>query len=221
MNDISKMLEKDIQQYYGNQYLTYQKNVIHQNSIFIEDQLIINKFIINLKIQGNLIDIGSGNAQWFSSFEKHISKYYAIDINKKALASLPISKKITSVNVNIFDSMFKVNNFVKVKIETAFFSFFLSHLSDESINKLLAKFKSINTFLIVDSLWDNLHKEKYNSKSLKAVRRNISPTEHINLPKRFFEYSDIENIAISAGYKITTFQKSNYWFICLIEKEVF
>jgi adenylate kinase family enzyme len=218
MNDIEAMLNKDVQQYYGNEYLTYQKEVIERNDKFLEDREMISKFILETDIKGNVIDIGSGSCQWFRFFQRRVNHYFAIEANSKALALAPKSEKLSSLNRNIFDESFKLKEDIKCKIDIAFFSFFLSHFSDESIQIVLEKLTNVNSLLIIDSLWSRKHNEKYPTKELSEVNRKISKKEHISLPKRFFEYSDIDTLMKPFGYSILKFHQGNYWFACMLEK---
>lgn len=218
INDIELMLNKNIQDYYSNEYLSYQEKVIEKNDKFLKDRLMINKFISESNITGNLVDIGSGKCQWFHLFEESINRYYAVEANSIALSLAPKSIKLTTVNENIFDQQFDITQTFNTKIDFAFFSFFFSHFSDKSIQQLLDKLKSINSILIVDSFWSNKHKEKYLTKELREVKRKVSKNEYFNLPKRFFEYSDIENLVKPFGYSIDKFQEGNYWFVCIVKK---
>lgn len=218
MNDIDLMLDKTVQDYYGREYQTYQKKVIERNDKFLEDRIMIRKFILEINISGNVVDIGSGDCQWFSLFENSVSNYIAIEANKIALSLAPKSKKLTTINKNVFENDFDLDNTVKHKIDLAFFSFFFSHFSDKSIQSVLKKLTDINSLLIVDSLWSNRHEAKYKDKELKVIKRKVSPTESISLPKRFFELSDINLIVNPFGYSVKKFVEGNYWFVCIAEK---
>lgn len=218
MNDIDLMLDKTVQDYYGREYQTYQKKVIERNDKFLEDRLMIKKFISEINISGNVVDIGSGDCQWFSLFENSVNNYIAIEANKIALSLAPKNKKLTTVNKNVFENGFDLDNTVKHKIDLAFFSFFFSHFSDKSIQTVLKKLTDINSLIILDSLWSNRHETKYKDKELKVIKRKISPTESISLPKRFFELSDINSIVNPLGYSVKKFVEGNYWFVCIVEK---
>lgn len=218
LNDIELMLKENVQQYYGNEYMTYQKEVIERNDKFLEDREMISKFILELDIKGNLVDIGSGMCQWFHLFEERVNRYFAIEANSIALSLVPKSEKISTINRNIFDKSFKLEEEIKTKIDLAFFSFFWSHFSDESIRLLLEKLTNVDTLIIIDSLWSSKHNKQYSTKELSEVSRKISEQEHIKLPKRFFEYSDLEKLAKFSGYTITKYSKGNYWFACLVQR---
>lgn len=219
MNDVEIMLHKNTQEYYSNQYLSYQKKIIEKNGEFLDDRSMIEKFITQLRITGNIIDIGSGNCQWFPFFEKTSNHYFAIDANHISLSLAPENEKLTTLNLNVFDNKFNLSQTITDKIDVAFLSFFCSHFSDKSIHSLFDKLTSVNCILIVDSFWSIKHKEKYLSKELKEVRRNTSEKEHINILKRFFEFSDVKEIATTFGYSIIKFQDGNYWFACLMQKD--
>jgi len=218
MKDIDLMLNKPVQDYYGREYLYYQKKVIERNGKFIEDRMMIKKFISETNIFGNIVDVGSGDCQWFSLFENTVSNYFAVEVNEIALLLAPKNKKLSTINKNIFDNEFELTDIIKHKIDFAFFSFFLSHFSDTNIHALFNKLIAINSLIIVDSLWGDMHKEKYKTKDFKEVKRKISSTESISLPKRFFEYSDIDSLVKPFGYTITKFIEGNYWFICIVQK---
>lgn len=219
MNDIDLMLDKTVQNYYGREYQTYQKQVIESNDKFLEDRMMISKLISETNISGNVVDIGSGDCQWFSFFESTVNNYFAIEVNEIALSLAPKSKKITAINRNVFEPDFELSGTIKHKIDFALFSFFFSHFSDTSIRVVLEKMTAINSLIIVDSLWSDRHKERYRTKELKEVRRKISTTESISLPKRFFEYSDIDSLVKPFGYSVTKFAEGNYWFIYILEKQ--
>ncbi len=218
MNDIDLMLDKTVQDYYGREYQTYQKKVIESNDKFLEDRMMISKVISEASITGNVVDIGSGDCPWFSLFENTVNNYFAVEANEIALSLAPKNKKLTRINKNVFEKEFELKDAIKQKIDFAFFSFFFSHFSDASIHTLFEKMTAINSLIIVDSLWSNRHIEKYKTKELKEVKRKISPTESISLPKRFFEYSDIDSLVKPFGYSVTKFVERNYWFICIAEK---
>jgi broad-specificity NMP kinase len=219
MNDIKLMLNEDVQGYYGNEYLNYQKNAIESNDKFIADRLMVAKFISSLELTGNIIDIGSGQCQWFYLFEKTANHYFAVEANKIALSLAPKNAKLTIINQNIFDHEFNLRQTIKGQIEIAFFSFFLSHFSDNNIQALLNKLQPINSLLIVDSLWSEKHKEKYLTKKLTRIKRKTSEKGSIDLPKRFFDYSDIEKLVKPFGYTIEKFHEGNYWFACFITND--
>lgn len=218
MNDIDLMLDKSVQDYYGREYQTYQKNVIERNYKFLEDRMMISKFISENNISGNVVDIGSGNCQWFPLFENSVEKYFAIEANEIALSFAPKDKKLVKINKNIFAQELELRNEIKHKVDLALFSFFFSHFSDGSIQKMLKKLTGINSLIIIDSLWNSRLKEKYIDKELKGIKRMISPSESITLPKRFFELSDINAIVNPLGYSVKHFVGGNHWFICLVSK---
>lgn len=218
MNEIKMMLNESIQDYYSNEYMSYQKGVIDKNDTYLEDRLMISNFISELNLNGNLVDIGSGNCQWFHYFENTINHYYAIETNKIALSLAPKAKKLTTINQNVFDKKFELAKAIPSKIDYAFFSFFFSHFSDSSISGVFNKLVGVNSFLIVDTLWSEKHKLKYSTKELRNVRRKISKSSYIELPKRFFEFSDLEKIGTTFNFKITNFVEGNYWFACKMQK---
>lgn len=218
MNDIDLMLDKTVQDYYGREYQTYQKKVIERNDKFLEDRVMIRKFISEINISGNVVDIGSGDCQWFSLFENTVNNYFAIEANDIALSLAPKNKKLTTINKNVFGKEFELTEVIKDKIDVAFFSFFFSHFSDKSIQSVLKKLTDINSLIIVDSLWSSRHEAKYKDKELKVIKRKVSPTESISLPKRFFKLSDISSIVNPLGYSMKKFVEGNYWFICIAEK---
>jgi hypothetical protein len=217
--DIDNMLDQEVQNYYGNEYNYYQKGKIEYTPKYREDQLIISNFLSTLDIHGNLIDIGSGNSQWFPFLEKKIIRYFAIDVNKESLSLISKSPKISTINQDIFNKEFVLEEAIQSKIDCVLFSFFLSHFSDSSIQVLFNKIKSINSILIIDTLWCEHHKKRYSTKDLSNIRRRISEDKFIYLPKRFFEYSDMVNIGYLYGYNITNFIGGNYCFVCLMEMQ--
>lgn len=217
-NDIQLMLSSEVQKYYSNEYLNYQKKILDRNDKFSNDRMMISKFISQCTITGNLVDVGSGSCQWFHLFEPSINRYYAIESNGDALSLAPSNPKLIKINENIFDPKFDLKKKVKDDISHAFFSFFLSHFSEESIQKLFIKLESIDSLLVIDSFWCDKHKEKYKTKDIKEIRRKISYNEYVALPKRFFEYSDIENIVKPFGFSINKFTAGNYWFVSEIKK---
>lgn len=219
IDDIKLMLSKSIQDYYGNEYLNYQKHVIERNDKFLEDRLMISDFLSEIYLHGTIADIGSGNCQWFHLFESHIDKYYAIDANNKALLSAPQSDKLSVVNKNIFDICFNLKQDVASKIDFALFSFFFSHFSNKSLRLVLDMLSDVNSIIIIDSLWSERHKSLSRTKNLEEVKRSISSLEHITLPKRFFDYSDIENLVLPMGFSIVKFLQGNYWFACFCVKK--
>ena len=219
LNDVEKMLDNNVQEYYSNEYIFYQTRVIKSNGKLVDDQMMISKFITELHISGNIIDIGCGNCQWFSFFENKIDCYYAIDANSKALSLAPNSKKIIRICQNIFDTHFEISKVIHSKIDTALCSFFLSHFTDSTISELFKKLADIDSLLIVDSLWNKTHKLKFPTKQLKNVNRYISEKDYIEVPKRYFEFSDLKNIGITRGYTITDFLEGNYWFVCKMERK--
>ncbi|MBS1776158.1 MAG: hypothetical protein JSS64_07740 [Bacteroidetes bacterium] len=218
LEDYEHMLKSEVQSYYGNEYLTYQKQIIEKNDSFLQDRLMISKFIKGLNVTGNVVDIGSGNCQWFQLFEPNIHQYFAIEVNTQALSVAPRNKKVIAINRDIFDPTFKTEEIIRGKIDLVFFSFFLSHFSDASIQVVFEKLPKVASLLIIDSHWGDKHELKYQTKNLRDVKREISPQKHINLPKRFFEYSDIESLVTSFGYSITKFESGNYWFVCLAKR---
>lgn len=218
IEDYKHMLKSEVQSYYGNEYLTYQKQIIEKNDSFLQDRLMISKFIKGLDVTGNVVDIGSGNCQWFQLFEPNIHQYFAIEVNTQALSVAPRNKKVIAVNRDVFDPTFKTEEVIRGKIDFVFFSFFLSHFSDASIRDIFEKLPKVASLLIIDSLWGDKHKLKYQRKYLSEVKRKISSKKHISLLKRYFEYSDIERLIAPFGYSITKFESGNYWFACLAEK---
>lgn len=218
MNDIEVMLSDTIQEYYGSNYLSYQKYVIAKNDKFSEDNLMINRFITGLSIKGTLVDIGSGNCRWFPLFENYLSHYYGIDINDNAISLSPEHTKLTTLNKNVFQEKLQFSDLIKLPIDIVLFSFFLSHFSDFSIQKLITKLEDVNSIIIIDSFWGNRHKEKYLTKELRDVKRMTSQNEYIKLPKRFFEYTDIDNLFKPFGYIISKFERGHYSFICTLTK---
>ncbi len=219
MSDIEAMLTDKIQGYYGGRYLSHQKKVIEKNEKFLEDGLMINRFLSESNIKGNLVDIGSGNCRWFSLLENNVNHYYGIDTNGVALSLAPKRTKLTTINKNVFQDKFKLSDSTKSSIDIALFSFFLSHFSDTSIQNLIGKLEAINSIIIIDSFWGIKHKEKYITKELRDVKRMTSENEFINLPKRFFEYNDINSLFNPFGYTISKFQQGHYSFICMIKKD--
>lgn len=218
LNDFEIMLNNEIQSYYGNEYLTYQKSIIEKNDKFLQDRLMISRFIKKSNVTGNIIDIGSGSCQWFQFFEKDISLYYAVETNSTSLSFAPQNEKLIPINKNIFDNEFNLRMAINAEIDYAFFSFFLSHFSDNTIHKLFTKLQTINSLMIVDSFWSSDHKIKYIAKDLRYITRKL-PGKEIQLPKRFFEFSDLEKLAQAFGFKITNFEQGNYWFACAMKKK--
>ncbi|MDR3596501.1 hypothetical protein [Clostridium sp.] len=218
MKDINEMLNKEVQKYYAKEYLHYQKTIIENNKGISDDRIMISKFIKKLKMHGDIIDIGCGNCQWFPLFANKINHYYALEVNKKALFFSPKDKKIIPICKNIFDEDYHISKSILSRVECVFFSFFLSHFSDSTISELFQKISGIDSIIIVDSLWGAKHKIKHSTKELQKIERKISEKDHIKLPKRFFDFSDLEKIGRAWHYSITDFLEGNYWFICKMKK---
>ena len=219
MKDYELMLKSDIQSYYGNEYLTYQKKVIERNDKFLQDRLMISEFIERLSVSGNIVDIGSGDCQWFPIFENKINRYYAIETNANALNLAPQNEKLIPINKNIFDNEFDLRKIINAEVNYALFSFFLSHFSDNSIYRLFDNLQPINSLIIVDSFWSIDHRKKYPTKDLKNINRRM-PDKEIQLPKRFFEIGDLEKIGKSFDFSITKFEHGNYWFACIMKRAI-
>lgn len=216
--DIESMLRDDVQEYYSNAYINFQGMVINENKRYLEDKKTISKFLLNLKISGNLIDIGSGNCQWYDYLKSNIKNYFAIDINKEALAVTPKDSKLKTINKNIFDYNFEFNSIISDQINVAFSSFFFSHFSDLTILRVLKKLENVDTIIIIDSFWSKSHKSKYLSKELRNVRRKTSMHSQIELPKRFFDYADLIQISKQINFELSQFVEGNYWFGCKMNK---
>lgn len=208
------MLNEKVQHYYGNEYYSFQNNLMKKKEVFVKDSEMIANFLKKNILKGNVVDIGSGNCQWFDYFKNSIDLYFALDANEKALKTIKPNKKIIPILGNIFDEKFNLYRVIPTKINYSIFSFFLSHFSNHSISKVLSKLDNIQSIIIIDTFWSKKHRTKYKLKELSNVRRKISDKEHIYLPKRFFEYADIEVIFKPFNYKIKNFLVGNYWFVC-------
>lgn len=215
--DIASMLSEDIQRYYGNEYHTYQNDIINRDK-FLADRLMVEQFLLEENLSGNVVDIGAGNCQWFPLLEPTINQYFAVEVNDIALSLSPKSEKIHRINKNIFLECFNLKTETNSEITTALFSFFLSHFSNNSISLALKKLSHVNSIIIIDSLWGNAHEERYFKKDLNLVKRQISKNDVITLPKRFFEYSDIDNLTKPFGFSIVRFFEGNYWFACSLKR---
>lgn len=218
LNEIEQMLSPHVQQYYGNEYLGYQSQVIKSNGKFQEDQKMIVDFIKQRNFKGNILDIGAGSCQWFSAFEQTISHYYAIDTNKTALELTPRHHKITTINQNIFDDNFSIVEVIKDPIHLILYSFFLSHFSDEQISQLINKIKDVKHIIIIDSFWGEKHQQKYTSKDLSNIERKTSKETTIELPKRFFDRNSLEILCKKLGFEISSIETGSYWLICLVTR---
>ncbi|MDI1254553.1 MAG: hypothetical protein PSV16_00505 [Flavobacterium sp.] len=217
MKDIEAMLDSTIQEYYSKQYLTHQKKVIEDNEKFSEDILMAENFISESNISGNLVEIGSGNCRWFPHFEHRLNHYYGIDVNGVALSVAPKHPKLTTIEGNVFED--EIQLFQSCSLNVAFFSFFLSHFSNRSIQILMEKLSAIKTIIIIDSFWGEKHKEKHLNKDLIVIKRKTSQSDYIHLPKRFFERDDISDIFRSFGFSIDRFEQGQYWFICIMKRD--
>ncbi len=218
ISEIETMLNENTQDYQSNEYITYLNSVINRNDKFSEDRIMVIDFISKLNLKGNIIDIGSGNCQWFKYFENSIDHYYAVEANNIALSLAPRHNKLITINQNIFDKEFELSKAIPLKIDYAFFSFFLSHFSNSAINNVIDKLVGVNTFLIVDTLCSEKHKVRYKTKELKIVRRKISMESYMVLPKRVFEFRDLEKIGTTFGFNIANYIVGNYWFACKMQK---
>lgn len=221
INDIKMMASTIAQDYYGKKYLTYQKAILEKNHDFVNDRKMISLFISEADIVGNIMDIGSGYCQWFPILKEKIEHYYAIDLNENALSEAPKCDKLTALKLDIFSPQVNVEDYIKTSIDTAIFSFFLSHFSNETINSLFKKLKHINSILIIDSFWGKDHQKKYATKDLRIIHRSTSESEEILLPKRFFDRSDIEDLLNTHGYKISSFKNGIYWFAAIASRPAF
>ena len=219
LNDVKQMVGADCQKYYATHYLNYQKTIIEKNEIIVQDKKMVQQFLSTLSLTDVIIDIGAGNAQWFSVVEKKINRYYAIDVNATALSSIPKHTKLIPVVANAFDLSFDIKSLTEGHRGNCILSFFLSHFSNSSIHILMSKLRSMNSILIIDSYFSEIHKRKYGSKKLNYVVRRTADLQELILPKRFFEFSDLERIASSFNYSIKNFRKGKYWFICLMERK--
>ena len=217
--DVIRMGQKDVQDYYGNQYSSYQTDVILKSNEFSNDQKLLMDFILSQNITGNIVDFGAGNCQWFSFFEKSIHQYIAIDINAGALSKSPKHEKLTTICANIFDYGFDLANTVSCKIDVAFFSFLLSHFSDSTIETLLHKLRKVEQILIVDSYWTPGHQHKYKSNQLLHVRRKIEQNKYIYIPKRFFKKDEVVSLLNAINFRVAKFTVGNYWFGCLAVRD--
>jgi hypothetical protein len=218
IEDIKLMASLELQDYYGSQYNSFQRKVVFDNKLYLDDKKLIRQIIINSKFYGNILDIGSGNCQWFEYFEPTILNYFALDLNTTSLNKSVDNIKLTKINLNIFESNSSINKCIPEDINYVLFSFFLSHFSNKSINQLFKKIEKKSKIIIVDSFWSSYHKEKHKSNKLKLINRKISKNEKIKLPKRFFDYQEIKSILFDLNYRIVRFDNGNNWFICIAER---
>jgi hypothetical protein len=215
---VERMLSPEIQQYYAGDYLDFQQKVNEENAWMQQDREMIIGALNNIEFAGNLIDIGSGSAQWYSNLKNRVNNYYAVDVNKTALERIPSNEHLIPLTANVFAADFKLDKLLGEPIKIVVFSFFMSHFSDSALLPLLNKFKDAEHIIIIDSFWSTPLKKKHLVKDFKDVRRNTANRERIAMPKRFFEYIDIEYLVGTVQFNIASFEIGNYWFICHAKK---
>lgn len=218
INEVLQMISDECQFYYGSHYLVHQKKINEKNESIVRDQKKIEHVLSQLDLADVVFDIGSGSCQWFPNLEKRIGRYYAIDFNDVAVSFSPQNSKIVPVIANVFDSEFDFERLSHGVKSLCIFSFFLSHFTNESISKLFAKLQSMDSIIIIDSYFSHVQKRRYGSKELRQIARRTGDSAEVLLPKRFFEISDLEIIASEFNYSIRKFNKGEYWFVCLMER---
>ena len=216
--DVDVMLNAGNQGYYGGVYSTYQRAAVKRDDKLFKDRDFIAEFVSQIGLNGNLVDIGSGDCQWYPLVKNRIGRYFAVEINKDALLRAPVSKKLTPINKNVFNRNLSLGNIAGEKIDCALFSFFMSHFSDDTIRGLLKRMSSVSSLLIIDSLWSSKRSKRHASKDLREIKRKISENNYIWLPKRFFDFHDMAELAQDSGYEIINYKAGDYWFGCLMRR---
>jgi SAM-dependent methyltransferase/GTPase SAR1 family protein len=219
-NGLIEMQKRETEEYYGGEYMTYQKKIIERNPKLVKDRTMIEEFLQRVSFNGNVIDIGSGNCQWFAFVEEKINKYFAVELNSSAVFFTPENTKLTFFNNDIFDENFNIFGISKEKIDVCILSFLCSHFSDERIDNLFEKLKDVDCVIIIDSFWGNHHQEKYKSKELKKVFRRASEKKYITIMKRFFEKADLDLFGFKTGRKRIEYESGTYWFVCMMRKDI-
>lgn len=218
MDDINRMLSLEVQNYYGNQYQSFQKRVVDTNPLLTQDRERIMDLIVGADIHGDLLDVGAGNCQWFPAIEPTIDRYFALEANATALSLCPVNPKLFKILGNGFDTDFSFGNRFERGLQTVLFSFFLSHFTDSTISALLKKLQFAESLLIIDSYWGDIHKSKYVTKDWHIVDRKMSKQDYVELPKRFFDETDLQRILADVDFSICDFYRGNYWFGCFSKR---
>ena len=215
---INTMLSPEIQRYYSEEYEAFQGNVNEQNILLVEDRTVFADFLLRLTISGNLLDIGSGNCQWYPFLKDKVTGYFAMDVNEAALGQLRSEALIKTIHADIFAEECDLRQLTGMPMQIGLFSFFFSHFSDDDLHGLLKKLVDLPQLIIIDSYWSTPLKAKHLVKDLREVRRNTVSRRRIAMPKRFFEMEDISRLLYPYGYEIADFNIGNYWFCCLASK---
>ena len=170
---------------------------------------------------GHLIDIGCGTGFWLQSYYRNCSEITLIDQSEKMLREC--RKRITDLGLT-HSVHFVQRDFLEVELEpstfdSAFFGFLLSHFTTEQEKIFFLKLKGIlkpqGQFMIVDSAWNDERKKYRIKEGIQERRLNDGRT--FTIYKRYFEKSDIDEMALEYGFRIESFHAGKA-FIAVVSR---
>jgi len=208
------MRSKDIQKYYGYDYMVWQRAAIQNNQIIQKDIETVQA-LLKRYINGIVVDCGSGDCQWFENIEQLVTEYRAIDINGDALKKCENLSKVKIYQEDIFNLTDQHPVFTDA--DCAIFSYFLSHFSDSQIKNVLQLVKNINTIIIIDSILTPTTCRKLAKQQLSIIHRRTSETAYVTLPKRYFSREDCSNLFATEKKKLVEVWVGNYIHVSVLK----
>jgi ubiquinone/menaquinone biosynthesis C-methylase UbiE len=158
-------------------------------------------------IGGECIDIACGTGFWLPFCEKNCSRITLIDQSESMLAEcrkkiekLGIANKTEIIQGDLFGYPFKEHEY-----DSAIVGFLLSHLDDAEeagfFHILKGVLKEEGAFVIIDDVWSPEVAATGRAKA-GQLKRSLSDGRQFEISKRYFEKSDLENLAEEHGLKL-------------------
>ncbi len=175
---------------------------------YMEDVAKISEIVSKFG-KGHLIDIACGTGFWLQSYYRNCSEITLIDQSEKMLKEC--KKRIGNLGL-MHPVHFVHKDFLEIELEpstfeSAFVGFLLSHFVIEQEKIFFLKLKRIlkleSQFMIVDSAWND-ERKKYRDKE-GMQERKLNDGRMFTIYKRYFEKSDIDEMAEKYGFRVESF----------------
>lgn len=172
--------------------------------------------------KGHIIDIACGTGFWLPNYARNCRKITLLDQSEKMLNEC--KKRVEQLG------LIKLTNFIRgefceVKLEPSTFDsalvgFILSHFTFEQENSFFLRLRRIlkpnSQLMIIDSAW-NKERQKYNMKE-GSQERVLNDGRRFKIFKRYFEQSDIEEMANRYNFTIKSCYIGKAFIVAIFER---
>lgn len=172
--------------------------------------------------KGHLIDIACGTGFWLPNYARNCRKITLLDQSEKMLNKCKI--RVEQLGL-IKLTNFIQGEFFEVKLEPSTFDsalvgFLLSHFTFEQENSFFLKLRRIlkpnSQLMVIDSAW-NKERQKYSMKE-GTQERVLNDERRFKIFKRYFEQSDIENMADRYDFTIRSYYIGKAFIVAILER---